>query len=506
MAIVFHGVGAGSRIPLTSGQDARFRCVRPDGTALEWRVTIVVAYPSKNSDQYPPFTDKYDVERVLGRGGMGTVFEARHSRLGHRVAIKVLGEDFRSYPELVKRFEREAKAAGELSSPHAVRVFDIDQTDDGTPFMVMELLEGHDLAHLIEREGPQPIGRAIRWVIDACAAIGEAHALGIIHRDIKPSNLFLCSDTDAIKVLDFGIAKRVAAKESAITLGVAPLGTPQYMSPEQIRAAKDVDPRSDIWSLGITLYELVCGRTPFNYEVPQACIAAIVADPVPDPREFRPDMPDEIAAVIMRALEKDPERRYGSVEDLVTALAPFAEFDGDDPILELEALRRKAKFTPTEPSRASNASLLSVAPAGLPGRRSRSKFALAAAVLGFTALVATPRSLRARLEAVSTASVKLPPQVGEVALKAASIRVGAVEGDPAPVEAAAESEAPEAPLETDAADADLGKDLVPTSLDTAATLSPPRPTKTVNMKSSTASSAKARVGGPVHGGISSPGF
>ena len=206
----------------------------------------MVARAAKN----PPFTEKYDVECVLGRGGMGTVFEARHRRLGHHVAIKVLGEDLRLQPELVKRFEREARAAGALSSPHAVKVYDIDQTDDGTPFMVMELLHGRDLAHIVEHDGAQAVGDSVRWVIEACDAIGEAHRLGIVHRDIKPSNLFLCRDTETIKVLDFGIAKHVAAKEAAITLDVAPLGTPQYMSPEQVRCARNVDARTDIWSLG----------------------------------------------------------------------------------------------------------------------------------------------------------------------------------------------------------------------------------------------------------------
>lgn len=270
-------------------------------------------------------SDKYEIERVLGRGGMGTVFEARHTRLGQRVAIKVLGDDLRAHPELVTRFEREARAAGALSSPHAVRVFDIDQDADGTPFIIMELLEGRDLGYVVERSGAQPVGRAVRWIIEACDAIGEAHRLGIIHRDIKPSNLFLCQDSGTIKVLDFGIAKRMASKEASVTAATAPLGTPQYMSPEQVRCAKDVDARSDVWSLGVTLYELVCGRPPFDHEVPQACIAAIVVDPVPDPRELRADLPDGLARALLRALAKAPEERFQSVDELVLDLAPFAD-------------------------------------------------------------------------------------------------------------------------------------------------------------------------------------
>jgi len=274
-----------------------------------------------------PFAGKYTVERVLGQGGMGVVFEARHIRLGQRVAIKVLGSALREYPELVARFDREARAAGALTSVHAVRIFDIDATEDGTPFIVMELLAGRDLADILESEGPLPIGRAVRWILQACDAIAEAHSLGIIHRDIKPSNLFLTKQDgrDVVKVLDFGIAKRVAAQEAAITTAVAPLGTPQYMSPEQVRCAKDVDVRTDVWSLGVTLYELVAGRTPFAHESASACIASIAADPVPDPRTLRPDLGGDFVEVLMRALEKNPADRHPTVEELVRALTPFAE-------------------------------------------------------------------------------------------------------------------------------------------------------------------------------------
>src|SRR5262249_4654897 len=154
-------------------------------------------------------SSKYDIERVLGRGGMGTVYQARHTRLGHRVAIKILGDELRVHKELVMRFEREAPAANSLSSPHPVRVLDIHVADDGVPFMVMELLSGRDLGQILSRSGAQPIGAAVRWIVEACDAIAEAHRLGIVHRDIKPSNLLLGDVTRTIKVLDFGIAKRL---------------------------------------------------------------------------------------------------------------------------------------------------------------------------------------------------------------------------------------------------------------------------------------------------------
>ncbi|HSO32126.1 MAG TPA: serine/threonine-protein kinase [Labilithrix sp.] len=300
--------------------------------------------------EHAPFAGKYRVERILGQGGMGTVFEARHIRLEQRVAIKVLGSTLREYPELVARFEREARACGSLSSAHAVRIIDIDAIEDGTPFIVMEYLDGRDLLQIIEAEGAQPVSRAVRWVTEACDAIAEAHRLGIIHRDLKPSNLFLAmvDGKPIVKVLDFGIAKRIASSDSAITQALSPLGTPQYMSPEQVRCAKDVDARSDVWSLGVTLYELVTGRPPFADESASACIAAIAADPVPDPRTLRADLDDAFAAVLMRALAKRASDRYQSIDELVTALAPFASAEDDQEMVA--SVRRSIKSHPELPA------------------------------------------------------------------------------------------------------------------------------------------------------------
>jgi eukaryotic-like serine/threonine-protein kinase len=460
----------------------------------------------ERAEENPPFAEKYEVERVLGRGGMGTVFEARHSRMGHRVAIKVLGEELRAHSELVTRFEREARAAGALSSPHAVKVFDIDQTEDGTPFMVMELLQGRDLAHLVEHDGAQAIGLSVRWIIEACDAIGEAHHLGIVHRDIKPSNLFLCRDTGSIKVLDFGIAKRVAPKEAAITVGVAPLGTPQYMSPEQVRCAKDVDGRTDIWSLGVTLYELVCGRPPFDHEVPQACIAAIAADPIPDPREHRTDLPDDLAVVILRALAKDPAERFQSIDELVEALSPFAESLPTDDSWRVITTTRRTMTKAAEQTTLDGDSLLASEAQGLKpeeqtvppavsrasvrmtrGKRVRSRIAVAsAAVLGLAALVATPRCVGTRLDAVTTANVSLPLQPSEVAAKPTA---------PAP--------APEPPSDVIVAPV---VETAPPAEATSAVPPKPVPRRVFSRPPGSSGPRIIGEGRAVHGGLSSPGF
>ena len=365
------------------------------------------------------FAGKYEVERVLGEGGMGVVFAARHVRLGQRVAIKVLGSGLRGHPDLVQRFEREARAAGSLTSAHAVRVFDIDVTEDGTPFIVMELLAGRDLAKIVDVEGPQPVPRVIRWIIEACDAIAEAHELGIVHRDIKPSNLFLTEEggRSIVKVLDFGIAKRVSTREAAITQALAPLGTPHYMSPEQVRCAKNVDARTDVWSLGITLYEMICGRPPYAHESSSACIAAIAADPVPDPRTFRLELGPEIAAVIMKALEKNAADRYQSVAELVAALEPFVENENG-------ANSRPAPSMPA-PSHSSIPIVLDLALPPLSDfdsataratlsmtsvtRKHRVRAGLAAmtaVALGFAALVVTPKWVSTGNDATASSAVR----------------------------------------------------------------------------------------------------
>lgn len=275
----------------------------------------------QNDDKFPSFTDKYEVERVIGRGGMGTVFEARHTKLGQRVAIKVLGEDLRMYPELVRRFEREARAASALSSPHAVRVFDIDQTADGTPFFVMEMLTGHDLSDVVTNDGPQPVGLAVRWLIEASDAIAEAHRLGIIHRDIKPSNLLLC-DSGLIKVLDFGIAK--ASDSSSQTRTGIIKGKVAYMAPEQFRSGS-VDRRADVFALGAILWRTIAGRRLWKNMTDVEVYQHLAAGTIPSPTEVNPDASPELVAICMKALAPNPGDRYQSAAELQTALEEFLD-------------------------------------------------------------------------------------------------------------------------------------------------------------------------------------
>ncbi|MCU0691643.1 MAG: serine/threonine protein kinase, partial [Polyangiaceae bacterium] len=214
---------------------------------------------------------KYQVERLIGSGGVGVVFAATHLELGEPVAIKFLLPRAAKNVVDVARFCREAQAAAQLKTEHATRVLETGVLHDGSPYMVMELLEGRDLADLLKLSGPLPIEEALEYVLQASVALAEAHRLGIVHRDIKPSNLFLTHHPDGtplVKILDFGIAKASVEAQAGVapqdlTKTSALLGSPLYMSPEQIRSTKSVDARSDIWSLGIVLYELLCGTTPF---------------------------------------------------------------------------------------------------------------------------------------------------------------------------------------------------------------------------------------------------
>ncbi|MBK9031389.1 MAG: serine/threonine protein kinase [Myxococcales bacterium] len=267
--------------------------------------------------------EKYWVERVLGRGGMGVVVAATHLQLGQRVALKFLRPEAARDSELVERFLREARSACRLRGEHVGRVVDVGTLDDGLPYIVMEYLEGHDLATALGRGGPLPVVTAVDYLLQACVGLAEAHAAGLVHRDLKPANLFLTRRPDGtplVKVMDFGIAKAIGRLDAAITESAAVMGSPGYMSPEQLRSARDVDARADLWSLGVVLYELVSGRRPYDAQTITELAMLVATEPVPP---LTAPVPRGFAAVVMRCLEKDPARRIADVATLATALAPF---------------------------------------------------------------------------------------------------------------------------------------------------------------------------------------
>ncbi|MDB4995800.1 MAG: serine/threonine protein kinase [Myxococcaceae bacterium] len=276
-------------------------------------------------------SSKFRVERVIGEGGMGFVVEATHLQLEERVALKFLRKSAMAMPDVVSRFAQEARAAVRLKSEHVARIIDVGSREDGMPFMVMEYLEGADLGQVVDRDGPLKISDAVEYVIQACEGVGEAHARGIVHRDIKPENLFLVTRDDGwklIKVLDFGISKAALTSNSPELIGhetKSLMGSPFYMSPEQLRSTRTVDHRADIWSMGVVLFELLTGTVAFD---PERSFTELVADILETPhrrlRLFRPDAPPELEQIVDRCLQKDRTLRFQNCAELAIALLPFA--------------------------------------------------------------------------------------------------------------------------------------------------------------------------------------
>lgn len=273
---------------------------------------------------------KYRIECVIGTGGMGVVLQATHLRLSQLVAIKMLLAEHRSH-DLIRRFAREARAASRLRGEHVVRIIDVDESETGDPFLVMEYLGGIDLQQALREGGPLPCETAANYVLQACQGIAEAHAQGIVHRDLKPANLFLTTRADGtalVKILDFGISKVSEVENHAdllVTKQATALGSPAYMSPEQLRDTADVDERTDIWSLGVVLYQLLTNALPFEATSTAALAARIAADP---PGTLPEHLPGELRTIVLRCLEKDRSKRFASIVELSRALGPFAN-DGE---------------------------------------------------------------------------------------------------------------------------------------------------------------------------------
>ncbi len=305
----------------------RHRCDNAAGRSRT--MTMNPLFDRGSSSQVQPgqvLGGKYRIERILGEGGMGFVVAATHLQLDEKVAIKLILPEAARSKEAVDRFLREARAAVKIKSEHVVRVSDVGTLDSGMPFIVMEYLSGQDLAELLHASGPLPAEQAIEFVLQACEALVEAHGLGIIHRDLKPANLFLTRRADGspcVKVLDFGISKIDTGESKGMTATSAVMGSPMYMSPEQMKSSRNVDARTDIWALGVILYELLAGVPPYDAEtVPMLCVKVMQEAP-PPLRATRPDLPPALETVILRCHEKDPERRFRTVGELAEALAPF---------------------------------------------------------------------------------------------------------------------------------------------------------------------------------------
>ena len=261
--------------------------------------------------------DRYRIEEPLGWGGMGVVCRATHLGLETPVAVKLIRPDFNADTEFVRRFLNEARRAAVLHSERVARVHDVGQLDTGEPFLVMELLEGLELGKYMQQHAPLPPSDALNITMQICEGLAEAHANGIVHRDIKPGNTFLVRRADGrfgVKILDFGISKQISSDAmTTLTNSGQSLGSPWYMSPEQMLDASNVDHRSDIWSVGVVLFEMLTDQRPFDgATVPEVC-AKVLTAPAPSIRYWRPELDTELEAMVARCLEKHPDDRYPDV-------------------------------------------------------------------------------------------------------------------------------------------------------------------------------------------------
>ena len=292
---------------------------------------------------------RYRLDCIIGQGGMGTVFGGEHEWTGRPVAIKLLKPSLVQEAEAIGRLRREARAGTTIRHPNAVEVLDLGRADDGAIFVVMELLEGECLRSYLHRHGRLPTQRVLDLMLPVMGALTRAHDLGFIHRDLKPDNIFVATDSlgrETTKLLDFGVAKALGG-ESLKTVTGALLGTPIYMSPEQLRDSKWVTPASDVWSIGIVLYELLCGETPFAGANLTELAVKVMLSPVPSVRERVPALSEQVAGVIDQALQREPNQRFSDMRALTTALIGAARNDGVMVDAAREAVALPARSAPS---------------------------------------------------------------------------------------------------------------------------------------------------------------
>ncbi len=276
---------------------------------------------------------RYEIVRLIGEGGMGVVYEARHTLIGRRLAVKVIHPEMAGDPDVVQRFHNEARIAAEIGHENIIDVTDMGLLPSGAPFIVMEYLDGESLAQRVLGGGPLPVKEAAEIAICVLDALAVVHEAGVVHRDLKPDNVFLAvrvgaggREKSVVKLLDFGISKLRprAAGQVRLTRTGSVMGTPVYMSPEQAAGRKDLDHRTDIYAVGAILYEVLTGRLPFPGETYNEVLAAVLTAELKPPRDLRPDLPPKLDAAICRALARDPNRRFPSALDMLKALKPFA--------------------------------------------------------------------------------------------------------------------------------------------------------------------------------------
>jgi serine/threonine protein kinase len=332
---------------------------------------------------------KYELVALVGQGGMGAVYEARHKILGRRFAIKVLRPELCDRPTMMERFQREAMAAGALENDNIAAVTDLGVAPDGAPYLVMEFLEGENLAALLARQGPLAAPRAADIVRQAAYGLLAAHDKGIVHRDLKPENLFVCrrnDGTDLVKILDFGIAKlQLEPRDANITATGASIGTPHYMAPEQARGEKRVDHRVDLYALGVILYELLAGAVPHPGDSYNEILYHIFSKRPRPLDELRPGLPQGLSRLVHQLLEAEADRRVQTMVELVEQLGAYAP---REPAAEAAAASPLSRANAdTVPTGVTNVTL---APAGSDGTRSRAR---ATRVVSIAALLVTVAAL-----------------------------------------------------------------------------------------------------------------